>query len=95
MEQELCHILHQTEESYVAVYPGVKDKQEGWQVWYAKWLLMFFDLEAIFGYLPTHEQLQFSLLQGEIAFGLSGSKQNWSDFVGEHMYQSLAQKYKA
>lgn len=92
MEQELCHILHQTEESYVAVHPGVKDKQEGWHVWYAQWLLMFFDLEAIFGYLPTHAQLQFSLLQGEIAFGLSGSKMGWSDFVGKHVYQSLNKK---
>ena len=92
MEQELCHILKQTEESYIATHPGTHEKRENWQVWYSQWLLMFFDLESIFGYVPSNGQLQFSLLQGEIAFTAGQQKETWSQYVGSRMYQLLAKK---
>lgn len=90
MEEEFCHILQQTEESYLAAHPGVTTKKEGWQVWYAQWLRMFFDLESIFGFIPTEAQLQYALLQGEIAYSMNDIEEKWSEYVGSRMYQLLA-----
>lgn len=89
MEAELAHILQQTEESYKAVHPNQAQKQSDWEKWYAQWLLMFFDLECIFHFLPTKDQLEILLLQGESAFTLQNKVKSWSEFVAKLMYTQL------
>lgn len=90
MTTELAHILEQTEESYKGIHPGVEAKLDGWEKWYAQWLLTLVDLESLVGVRPSQVTLEKLLLHCDQDFTKSRSEKSWADFVAHRMAEIIA-----
>lgn len=92
MQTALAHALRQTVESYKGVHPTKEARGDGWQVWYAQWLLTFSDLNALLGITIHSRELEQLLLRADYLFQQEQTEVPWHVFVAEKILALLASK---
>lgn len=90
MQESLALLLRQTLESYYNVHPDTGTKMEGWEKWFAHWMLSISDIRDVLGVEPTATTLEKLLLRADALYARAPATQTWPQFVAEEMIKVVS-----